>query len=422
MTQYSVTHPSKYPTALTILFVVQLLSMGAMEMSAPFWPLHLQALGQLSTQQLSWAISLAYAGPMVMAMLCTPIWGKMGDRIGHKPMVLRALIALTFTQLWVAVTDESITILVIRLIQGGLAGFIAAAQAYGTGLVEPKKRGKLMADLQIATAIGSAVGPLLGGWLFDHYGFQSVNWVAAIVCLICTFISWHQLPAIKPITLKTSTASPSIHSTTHLFSEHSPIPSKQRFSLIALTGFLVMISLIQAGKMMPQSFFALYSQQILQLPAWAIGMSYGASALGLCIAAPFWGKRFEQLSDKQVLRQTEIISWICVAIIIAQALSHLLLIFVLTRFLWGVCLAALLPIFYALLSRVSPLQEQGRVLGAGNSAAKAGALLGIGTGSLTLIYLPLSYAFFAVAAVYAIAALSVRFIYQRYALGGIVHH
>ena len=53
-------------------------------------------------------------------------------------------------------------------------------------------------------------------------------------------------------------------------------------------------------------------------------------------------------------------------------------------------------------------RQQGRVLGAGNSAAKAGALLGAAAGGLALAWLPLEHIFWSVAALYVVAALGMR--------------
>lgn len=390
-------------SALRWLFVIQLVSMGAMEMSAPFWPLHLRALGQLSPQALAWASSMAYAGPLVMAMCFAPWWGRLGDRTGHKPMLLRALIALAVTQLFIAAANDVWSILVARLVQGALAGFIAAAQAYGAGLVAGDQRGKLMARLQVATAIGSLAGPMAGGGVFDGFGFRILNAVAASVCLVCAIAAWRLLPAIvvRPAGKKAT-----------------PGPERP-FALGAASGLLLAIGLVQTGKMMPQTFFGLFAEQVLQTPAWITGLCYGAPALGLCIAAPFWARRFENRPPANVLRQVEWICWACAATLAVQAASQDLAVFMAARVLWGVCLGALLPVFYGLLSSQADEQGQGRALGAGNGAAKAGALLGIGAGGLVLAWLPIQYAFWPVALVYSLAALGLGVLRLRAVMGGV---
>jgi MFS transporter, DHA1 family, staphyloferrin B biosynthesis exporter len=383
--------------ALRWLFFIQLVSMGAMEMSAPFWPLHLRALGGLSPQALAWASAVAYAGPMAMAMCFTPWWGRLGDRTGHKPMLLRALLALAVTQLWIANANDTATLLLVRLVQGALAGFIAAAQAYGAGLVASDRRGRLMARLQVATAVGAMLGPLAGGLLFDALGFRFLNLVAAALCLVCAVAAWLALPATSPPALE----------------EGSSTVQQKPFALGTVYGLLLGIVLVQTGKMMPQTFFGLFAEQVLHTPGWVTGLCYGATAIGLCIAAPFWGKRFDQQPQTTVLSQVEWICWACAAIALVQASSHNLYFFILARVLWGICLAALLPVFYGLLSRQADAQQQGRVLGAGNSAAKAGALIGAGGGGLILAWMPIQYAFWPVALVYVIAAIGLRLVRKK---------
>lgn len=383
--------------ALRALFVIQLVSMGAMEMSAPFWPLHFQRMGGMPPAALAWASTLAYAGPMAMGMLLAPLWGRLGDRFGHKPMLLRALAALALTQLWIAFSDSVTVMIAARLVQGALAGFIATAQAYGGALAAPGARGVLMARLQIATAIGSVLGPVLGGVLYDGFGFRSVNVWAAGICAACLPAAWMLLPALAPAAPRRAAG------------EHG----EAALSLAPLYGILFAIVLVQSSKMMPQAFFGVYAEQVLQVPAWITGLCYGATALGLCVAAPWWARRFAGRADGAVMREVELVCWASVAIVALQATSTSVPVFVAARVLWGVCLGALLPVFYGLISSRSDSASQGRVLGAGNSAAKAGALAGIGIGALALALLPLRHVFWPLAALYALAALAVHLLRRR---------
>jgi MFS transporter, DHA1 family, staphyloferrin B biosynthesis exporter len=377
--------------ALRCLFFIQLLSMGAMEMSGPFWPLHLRTMAALSPQQLALASGAVYAGPMLTAMCFTPFWGRLADRHGHKPMLLRALFALAATQLWVACAGSVASLIAARLVQGALAGFIAASQAYGAVLVSADRRSHLMARLQVATALGSVGGPLAGGLLFDYIGFGTVNLVAAIVCTGCAFVALLVLPSMASQT-----------------SRQPPAGAESPASLAAWAGLLVAIALMQAGKMTPQVFFGIYAEKVLQVPGWISGLCYGATALGILVSAPYWGKRFEARAERQVLANAEGMTWICAMIIAVQALSSDLFVFLAMRILWGICLGALLPVFYALLSRRAERGQQGRALGMGNSAAKAGALAGFGIGSAALAWLPPAQLLWPVVVTYVVAAIGLR--------------
>lgn len=382
------------------LFAIQLVSMGAMEMSAPFLPLHLRALGGLSGDALAWASALAFAGPMAMAMLLTPMWGRLGDRKGHKPMLLRALMALALAQLAIAYAPDVTSVLAIRFVQGALAGFIAAAQAYGGALVARERRGRLMAKLQVATALGSIAGPLAGGLLYDSAGFRMLNLGAAMLCACCAIVAGVMLPALAPRALRSAATS-------------APVSNPASVTYAAIAGLLAAIVLVQAGKMMPQVFLALFTEQVLRAPSWLTGLCYGAAAVGLCIAAPLWGKRFDSLPRQRVMLEVEAVSWVCAGMVALQACSTGPALFIGARVGWGVCLAALLPVFYSLLSRESGSADQGRVLAAGNSAAKAGALLGFGAGAAAMALLPVAWLFWPVAATYVVAAIGLRVIRHR---------
>lgn len=172
--------------ALRLLIVIQFVSMGAMEMSGPFWPLQIQhLLGPEGAGYTAMLSALVYAGPMLAAMLLTPVWGRLGDRTGHKPMIIRALLALALCQGLAAITNDPWLLVAIRVMQGALAGFLAAAQAYALACCDSSRRGHTLARLQSATAVGSLIGPVLGGWLMDISGFALLCYGATAICLLC---------------------------------------------------------------------------------------------------------------------------------------------------------------------------------------------------------------------------------------------
>ena len=373
------------------LFMVQLVAMGAMEMSGPFWPMHLRDLGGLSDEALAWASALAYAGPMLAAIACTPLWGRLGDRVGHKPMVLRALFALAATQAWISCANDVASVLSARLLQGALAGFIAAAQAYGARLCTGRSRALMIARLQVATALGSVVGPLAGGLLYEALGFQRVNLVAAALAAACLLVAGWALPALPRTEADQARSAAALPQGT----------DRQA----AWSGLLLVIVTVQVARSMPQVFFGLYTEKVLAVPPWMTGLCYGATALGLCLGAPLWARRFERLDRRRALAESAWIAWICMLLALAQLpvvpMSGLLA----ARFAWGLALGALLPVFYAQLSLAASEGAQGLALGWGNAAAKTGALVGSVLGGVATAVVPGPLLMIPVAMAYAGAAL-----------------
>jgi len=377
-------------TALRLLVGIQLVSMGAMEMSGPFWPLQIQKLlGAAGAQYTGLLSSLVYAGPMMAAMILTPMWGRLGDRTGHKPMIIRALLALAVCQALAAITFDPWLLVGIRVVQGALAGFIAAAQAYALACCGAGGRGQILARLQSATAVGSLAGPVLGGWLMDVSGFALLCYSATAICLLCALISLF-LP-----------------------SDTQRVPSKQKPAHAALPkgwlgAMLGVIVLIQAAKMMPQPFYALYVADVLHAPGWLIGASYAASAATLALSAPLWGRLFDRHQPAHTLRVIEWVAWACALTLAFTAVAGEWMGFLASRLLWGVWQGALLPVAYTLIANTVAPSQQGFALGLGNSAAKAGALCGVLLGGIGMGIVGVAHSFWLVALTYAIAALGIR--------------
>lgn len=177
-----------------------------------------------------------------------------------------------------------------------------------------------------------------------------------------------------------------------------------------LGGILLVIVLIQAAKMMPQSFYALYVANILHAPSWLIGATYAASAATLAVSAPLWGRLFDRWQPAHTLRVIEGVAWLCALTLAATALANEWLGFLVSRLVWGLWQGALLPVAYALIANTISENQQGFALGLGNSAAKAGALLGVVLGGIGMGLVGLAHSFWLVALTYAIAAIGIRWV------------
>lgn len=379
-------------SVLWLLVLIQFVSMGAMEMSGPFWPLQIQfLLGAEQARYVSLLSTLVYVGPMLAAMLLTPAWGRLGDRTGHKPMIIRALVALAFCQGLAAITVDPWWLVAIRVVQGALAGFIAAAQAYALVRCVGANRGRTLAYLQSATAVGSLIGPVLGGWLLDASGFALLCLGAAFACGLCAVLS---------VFLPRDTPRAGIHKN----------PVKVTLPKGWVSGILLVIVLIQAAKMMPQPFYALYVANVLEAPGWLIGATYAASAATLAISAPLWGCLFDRWQPLYTLRVIEGGAWLCGLTLAMSAMANEWMGFMVSRLLWGIWQGALLPVAYALIANTVSLTQQGFALGLGNSAAKGGALLGAAMGGVGMGVVGLAHSFWLVALTYALAALAIRWV------------
>ena len=379
---------------IALLFTIQLVSMGAMEMSGPFWPVHLRQLTDSDTL-FSFASVAVYVGPMLGILLTSAFWGRIGDRYGHKLMMIRALAGLTLTQLGLALFSDLWAILVLRFLQGACAGYIAPAQAYGVSIEVPSRRARLFALLQISTNVGSLLGAVVGGLILDHATFFWINLSAAALCAVCTVIAALTLPNVPPVK---KTTAPSTGGT---------------WQASALLPLLTVMGILLLARMLPQTSFALYVSTTFTVSNAIVGLCYGLLALGFILSATAWARHFEGRSQADSLRR---LTWVvagCIALTALAGLTRNPLVFVVAYFVWGVLLGATTPVLMALVSKTADSAQQGHVLGIAQGTAQFASIVGICAGGLLSQAYGLAYTYLFVCVAYAVALIAILALRNR---------
>lgn len=114
---------------------------------------------------MSWAVT-SY---LLASAIGLPLYGKLGDLFGRKPVFLFALLVFTVGSAlagWSRTMDE---LAVFRAVQGvGGGGLIIGVQAIIADVVPPRARGRSMGLIAAAFGLASAAGPLIGGFCADH--------------------------------------------------------------------------------------------------------------------------------------------------------------------------------------------------------------------------------------------------------------
>lgn len=138
--------------------------------------------------RMTWVISSYILASTIMM----PIYGKISDLVGRRPMLLIA-IAVFLVGAVVCATAGSITWLVVgRAVQGiGGGGLLVLSQAAIADVVPARDRGRYMGAINSVYAVASIAGPLLGGWLTEGPGWRWAFWlsiplgmVAATACIL----------------------------------------------------------------------------------------------------------------------------------------------------------------------------------------------------------------------------------------------
>lgn len=128
---------------------------------------------EASEATLSWIISgyaLAYGLMLIPA-------GRVGDRIGHKRVFIFGLAGFTLASLWCGLADDSLTLIVARVVQGLFSGiFFPAVTALLQLMFPPRLRGRAFAIMGATIGFSNALGPLVGGLLIEALGAGEESW------------------------------------------------------------------------------------------------------------------------------------------------------------------------------------------------------------------------------------------------------
>src|ERR671928_1127643 len=179
---------TSHPAGVLVPFAAVVLAMlpGVLDqtMLATGLPVIAGELGRIS--DVSWVVT-AY---VVAAAAATPLWGKLGDRLGRKRMLELALAAFVTASALCGAAQDITQLIVLRLAQGVAAGgLMALAMATVGDLVSPRERGRYQGYIAATFAVATVAGPLVGGLLVDHAGWRWVFYVnlplglAALVAL-----------------------------------------------------------------------------------------------------------------------------------------------------------------------------------------------------------------------------------------------
>src|SRR5436305_4421922 len=177
-------HPASVRVAFAALVLAMLPAVLDQTILATALPTIAGDLGRLS--DVAWLVT-AY---VIAATASTPLWGKLGDRHGHKRTLEVSLASFVVLSALCGAAGSVTELIVLRGAQGIAAGgLMTLAMAAVGDLVSPRERGRYQGYIAATFAVATAVGPLVGGLVVDHASWRWVFYInvpvgaAALVAL-----------------------------------------------------------------------------------------------------------------------------------------------------------------------------------------------------------------------------------------------
>jgi MFS transporter, DHA1 family, multidrug resistance protein len=272
--------------SFVVLLISQLAATMGFTFVLPFMPIYVQSLGvEDAGSAAAWAGVINSSTAVTMA-LAAPLWGRLGDRVGLKPMLLRATVAGSLVIGLMGLVASPWQLLALKTLQGCLTGTVAAATVLVSATAPAEKAGARLGTLQMVIFMAAAAGPFFGGAFADLVGIRaSFGVTAALLAASAVLISvWVKEERYSGETEEESAGA------------EGPLPYR-RLAPHLLALFVVQLTIMSAAPAMPGLLSTLMDEpvRVATLAGWVIATGALAASAGSVVggklAARFGARR-----------------------------------------------------------------------------------------------------------------------------------
>ncbi len=377
------------------LWFSQLIAAMGLSLIVPFLPLYLRELGVVEKEAVKIWSGFIFSAPFMVSAFLQPLWGMLADRRGRKPMVIRAMLGLALANFLLGFAQTPTQVLILRFLQGSLAGFVAPSLALMASCTPREKTGQALGTLQSALVTGMIIGPLLGGVLAHFMGYRPIFFWTAFFCfagamLVLRFVKEDFVRKEKE---KRATLGENLR-----FVFRSP----------ELRVLIILIILVQLSIVIVAPFLSLYVEYLEFSPEYIglmTGVVFGITGVANAISAPFWGKRADRMGYRKVLNDSLLgISLFSLPQAFVTNVYQLLIL----RAGLGVFVSGVIPTINTIVQRSTSEKDRGGIYGIFQSALLVGNMAGPLIGGFLSASLGLRWIFLINALIFVMATIWCR--------------
>ncbi|MBN3759638.1 MFS transporter [Burkholderia sp. Ac-20365] len=161
----------------------------SLSMLLPFLPLYVKQLGVESQADVIQWSGVAFGATFLGTAVTAPLWGRLADRYGRKPMLIRAAVGMAVVMSLIGIAHNVYELVGLRLI-AGLVGGYASASTVMVGTQAPRERaGWALGLLSTGALAGNLVGPLIGGLLPGLIGIRGTFFAGGAVIAVAALLT-----------------------------------------------------------------------------------------------------------------------------------------------------------------------------------------------------------------------------------------
>lgn len=186
--------PSLHPDLYRLMIVVFLTGM-AYALIAPIWLVYLQDRFTDDTKMLA----ITYL-PAALVYGFLPVYlGKWSDRLGRAPMMAAGLFVAALISLLLPAAPGLLWMMVFWIVEAvGFVMAMPAEEALVADLTGRQTHGLGYGLYTFASGLGATIGPLLGGWVYDHIGAAAAFYANGALLILCAGLVWLFFRRFKP--------------------------------------------------------------------------------------------------------------------------------------------------------------------------------------------------------------------------------
>lgn len=347
-----------------VLWIGTFLTGIGMSSVLPFLPLFIQTLGNFSKAELNIYTSLAFASTFLVSAIVSPIWGRLADRYGRKPMLVRASLGMAIIMFLMSFVNAAWQVVALRFILGGFNGYIANANALIANQTPPKQMGHALGIIATGFTSGSLIGPLFGGAVASLFGYRISFVITALFLGLVALLTIFMIDEDKPTQNNT------------IATENFATVWKQIDNTKVLVGIFITSMFIQTVLNSINPIMSLFVKELTNNSAkTALIAGFVAAAPGITtiIFAPRFGDFGERIGTERLAMLGFLIG--VIAIIPSAFVSNVWMLFGL-RLLAGVSNAAMNPVIQTLLAKKTPKKFINRIFSYNQSFQAMGNFFG----------------------------------------------